>query len=95
MENQRRSGIIHQILPPRRFNPNIDGTCASDSFLQMCQTFIPLLSKTGRIVNVSSVGSSLKQYSKAIQQRFRSSKMTLEGLEGMMQEYQVLISRQA
>ena len=56
----------------------------------MCQTFIPLLAKDGRIVNVSSTGSSLGQYSKEIQQRFRSSKMTLDDLEGMMQEYQVV-----
>ena len=55
----------------------------------MCQTFIPLLAKDGRIVNVSSTGSSLGQYSKEIQQRFRNPKMTLEDLEGMMQQYQV------
>ncbi len=64
-------------------------TCVSDNFFQMCHTFIPILDKTGRIVNVSSTGSSLKQYSKEIQQRFRSSKMTLPDLESMMQEYQV------
>ncbi|KAL8950789.1 MAG: hypothetical protein Q9222_003196 [Ikaeria aurantiellina] len=58
--------------------------------LNMCQSFIPILSKTGRIVNVSSTGSSLSGYSKEIQDRFRSSKMTLQGLEKMMQEYQVV-----
>ena len=56
----------------------------------MCQIFQPLLSKSGRIVNVSSAGSSLGQYSEEIQQRFRSSKMTLRDLEDLMQEYQVL-----
>ena len=55
----------------------------------MCQAFIPMLSKRGRIVNISSVGSSLQQYSKNIQQRFRSSKMTLEDLEALLQEYEV------
>ena len=55
----------------------------------MCQTFLPLLRKSGRIVNVSSTGSSLSQYCKEIQQRFRSSKMTLDDLEELMQEYQV------
>lgn len=54
----------------------------------MCQSFMPLLSEGGRIVNVSSTASSLGNYSKAIQQRFRNPKMTLEDLEGMMQEYQ-------
>lgn len=48
-----------------------------------------MLSKNGRIVNVSSTGSSLNQYNKNIQQRFRSSKMTLDDLEELMQEYQV------
>ncbi|KAL8691803.1 MAG: hypothetical protein Q9218_003049 [Villophora microphyllina] len=55
---------------------------------QMCQTFIPLLSKDGRIVNVSSTGSSLGGYSKEIQDRFRNPKMTLPDLEQMMNEYQ-------
>ena len=57
---------------------------------QMCQIFKPLLSKSGRIVNVSSTGSSLGQYSEEIQQRFRSSNMTLQDLEDLMEEYQVL-----
>ncbi|KAI4192127.1 MAG: hypothetical protein LQ346_004473 [Caloplaca aetnensis] len=59
----------------------------------MCQTFIPLLSKDGRIVNVSSTGSSLSGYSKEIQDRFRSPKMTLDDLEQMMNEYQVIPPR--
>lgn len=54
----------------------------------MCQAFIPLMRKGGRIVNISSTGSSLDQYSGAIQQRFRSPKLSLEGLEIIMQEYQ-------
>ncbi|KAL8699826.1 MAG: hypothetical protein Q9224_001244 [Gallowayella concinna] len=56
--------------------------------LNMCQTFIPLLSKNGRIVNVSSTASSLSGYSKEIQERFRDPKMTLQDLEQMMNEYQ-------
>ena len=55
----------------------------------MCQIFKPLLNSSGRIVNVSSTGSSLGQYSDEIQQRFRSPKMTLKDLEDLMQEYQV------
>ena len=54
----------------------------------MCQTFIPLLREDGRIVNVSSTGSSLNQYSKDIQQRFRNPKMTLIDLENLLKEYQ-------
>ena len=56
---------------------------------QMCQKFIPILSKQGRIVNVSSTGSALGLYSKEVQQQFRHSKMTLDDLEGMMKNYQV------
>ncbi|CAO1597829.1 hypothetical protein XANCAGTX0491_001623 [Xanthoria calcicola] len=56
--------------------------------LNMCQTFIPLLKKNGRIVNVSSTGSSLAGYSNDIQQRFRNPKMTLPDLDQMMNEYQ-------
>ncbi|KAL8958383.1 MAG: hypothetical protein Q9193_004545 [Seirophora villosa] len=47
------------------------------------------MSKTGRVVNVSSTGSSLSGYSKEIQDRFRSPTMTLNDLEQMMTEYQV------
>ena len=67
-----------------------DSTTASAdaSFLQMCQTFMPLLRSDGRIVNVSSTASSLKNYSDSIKARFRSSSMTLEDLENMMIEYQ-------
>ncbi|KAL6715510.1 hypothetical protein ACLMJK_006471 [Lecanora helva] len=61
---------------------NVRGT------LLMCQTFIPLLRKTGRIVNVSSTASSLNNYDGEIRNRFRSSDMTFDGLEKLMQEYQ-------
>ena len=54
----------------------------------MCQTFIPLLRSNGRIVNVSSTGSSLSNYSESIQARFRSSKMTLDDLESLVNEFQ-------
>ncbi|KAL9114360.1 MAG: hypothetical protein Q9187_007496, partial [Circinaria calcarea] len=56
--------------------------------LHMCQAFIPLLKKNGRIVNVSSTGSSLNQYSDKIRQQFRNPKMTLSDLEGMVQNYE-------
>ncbi|KAM0797703.1 carbonyl reductase 1 [Usnea florida] len=58
------------------------------STLQMCQIFKPLLRDSGRIVNISSTGSSLDQYSEEIQQRFRSPKITLQDLEDLIQEYQ-------
>ena len=55
----------------------------------MCQTFVPLLKKDGRIVNLSSVASSLNPYSKEIQERFRSENMTLADLENLAKEYEV------
>lgn len=60
--------------------------------LQMCQTFSALLRPKGRIVNVSSAGSSLNNYSPELQSRFRNPKMTLPELEDMMQEYQAAVN---
>jgi len=56
--------------------------------LHMCQSFIPLLKRNGRIVNVSSTASSLGEYGEILQQRFRNPNMTLQDLEELMQEYQ-------
>jgi hypothetical protein len=50
---------------------------------------IPLLSKDGRIVNLSSVSSTLKPYHEQIRQRFRDPNMTLEDLEQLVQEFEV------
>lgn len=62
------------------------------TMLQMCRTFIPLLSKTGRIVNLSSVASSLKPYNESIQQRFRNPEATLEDLDKLTEEYLVSLA---
>lgn len=55
----------------------------------MCQTFLPLLSHQGRIVNLSSVGSTLKNYSSGIQQRFRDPHLTLPSLEQLVRGFEV------
>ena len=55
----------------------------------MCQTFIPLLSRNGRIVNMSSVASTLWPYEEHIRQRFRNPDMALANLEQLAQEYEV------
>lgn len=57
--------------------------------MQMCQTFAPSMSKTGRIVNLSSVGSLTKQYSEAMARRFRDPKATLDDLARIADEYEV------
>jgi carbonyl reductase 1 len=55
--------------------------------LQMCQTFIPLLSKNGRIVNMSSIASQLKAYSPEIQARFRDPHATVETLNDIAHDF--------
>lgn len=66
--------------------------------LNMCQTFLPLLSKSSsssnkkpRIVNVSSVGSSLHIYNPDIRARFRDSEMSLTDLEVLAHEYERVV----
>ena len=56
----------------------------------MCQAAIPKLREGGRIVNLSSVGCKLENYSKPIQDRFRKAYdgMTLNELEELVQEYE-------
>lgn len=49
---------------------------------------MPLLRSNGRIVNVSSTGSSLSNYSDSIKARFRSPKMSLDDLEKLINQYQ-------
>ena len=55
---------------------------------QMCQTFLPQLSNTGRIVSLSSVASNIDIYSEEVKKRFRTAK-TLEELEQIAQEFEV------
>lgn len=54
----------------------------------MCQVFIPVIRRTGRIVNVSSVASHLQPYSKKIQERFRTTR-SLQDLEELVADYEV------
>lgn len=54
----------------------------------MCQTFIPIMRSTGRIVNVSSVASVLDPYSNEIQERFRTAR-NLQNLEDLIADYEV------
>ena len=54
----------------------------------MCQTFLPQLSNTGRIVSLSSVASNIDIYSEEVKKRFRTAK-TLEELEQIAQEFEV------
>lgn len=55
--------------------------------LEMCQAFIPVMRRTGRIVNLSSVASYLDPYSKEIQERFRTAR-SLQDLEDLIADYE-------
>lgn len=57
---------------------------------QMCQTFLPQLSNTGRIVSLSSVASNINIYNEEIQNRFRSA-ATIADLEQIAQDFEVSI----
>lgn len=59
--------------------------------LHMCQAFIPFVRPDGgRIVNLSSVASNLKPFSKQVQNRFRSA-TTLDELESLIKDYEVAV----
>lgn len=67
------------------YSSNIDG--------QMCLSLLPLLTRSAssseapRIVNISSVASSLKAYSNTIQTRFRDANVTLSELSELQSTY--------
>lgn len=58
----------------------------------MCTSLLPFLRQSpigGRIVNLSSVASSLKMYSPAMRARFRNPDLTFPELEAILKEYEV------
>ncbi|KAK5954190.1 hypothetical protein OHC33_004763 [Knufia fluminis] len=55
--------------------------------LATCQAFVPHMAKDGRIVNLSSTGSSLNPYSEDKASTFRSIS-SLEDLDNFMHEYE-------
>jgi carbonyl reductase 1 len=57
--------------------------------LNMCATFLPIMKPGSRIVNLSSVASSLQSYNEELQARFGNSKMTIADLQILVEEYEV------
>ena len=55
----------------------------------MCQAFLPLLKKQGRIVNVASVAGHLRPHSKEIQAKFKEASKSLNNLDSMLKEFTV------
>lgn len=54
--------------------------------LKLCSLFLPNIRENGRIVNLSSTASSLKLYSKEIQNRFRSVS-SISQVDNLVDEY--------
>lgn len=61
--------------------------CNYDATLKMCTTFIPLMAKSGRIVNVSSMAGKLTRLSPELQERFRDPNLTLSGVGNLLHEF--------
>lgn len=57
--------------------------------LEVCMAFLPMMKPGSRIVNLSSVASSLRPYREDLQERFRNTEMTLADLQALVTEYEV------
>lgn len=71
----------------RTLDTNYRGT------LSVCRSFLPLMTpKTGRVVNLSSVGSSLDPFGKETATRYRTVS-SLSDLESFMREYEAAVEK--
>lgn len=59
----------------------------------MCEAFLPLMAKDGRVVNVSSVASSLGKYNKNLQSRFRDPNVTYQDMDQLAKEYVDIVAK--
>ncbi|KAF3385250.1 Carbonyl reductase [NADPH] 1 [Penicillium rolfsii] len=55
--------------------------------IQVCQAFIPIMRKGGRIVNVSSQSGQLKYFHRRLRARFLKADLTLDELDALVSEY--------
>ena len=55
----------------------------------MCRSFLPIMKGNGRIVNLSSLASSLQPYSEINRARFRDPRLSMSELEQMAAEFEV------
>lgn len=53
----------------------------------MCLTFLPLMARNGRIVNLSSDSGELQYYPETLANRFRDPKITVDQLNELAEEY--------
>jgi NAD(P)-dependent dehydrogenase (short-subunit alcohol dehydrogenase family) len=61
--------------------------------VQMCDNFIPLVKKGGRIVNVASVGGHLNGYSADAKKRITDAASSTSALKDLVSEYEVRNAR--
>jgi NAD(P)-dependent dehydrogenase (short-subunit alcohol dehydrogenase family) len=59
----------------------------------MCDNYIPLVKKGGRIVNVASVGGHLNGYSAEAKKRIQSGASSTSALKDLVSEYEVRNTR--
>ncbi|XP_036401233.1 carbonyl reductase [NADPH] 1 [Megalops cyprinoides] len=85
------AGIAFKVADTTPFGIQAEVTLKTNFFAtrDMCNEFIPIIKPVGRVVNVSSVMSSiaLKQCSPELQARFRSDDITEEELVGLMERF--------
>ena len=58
-----------------------------DGCRNMCLTFLPLMARNGRIVNLSSGSGELQYYPATLANRFRDPKITVDQLNELAEEY--------
>jgi carbonyl reductase 1 len=98
----RQSGIKLDVLINNagvnlddKFSPrNVSRTLEVNHYgtITMCQAFLDVLKKNGRIVNLSSVASNLKPFSAELQKRFRRISSIVE-LSDLMDEYEEAVKK--
>lgn len=57
----------------------------------MCDAFLPLLKKGGRVVNVASVAGHLNGYSDSAKNKLRDASTSLSNLDSVLREYEGLL----
>ncbi|KAG9348793.1 hypothetical protein JZ751_029110 [Albula glossodonta] len=85
------AGIAFKMADTTAFGIQAEVTLKTNFFAtrDMCNEFLPIIKAGGRVVNVSSVMSSiaLKRCSQELQAKFRSDDITEEELVGLMERF--------
>ena len=57
----------------------------------MCDAFLPLITKGGRVVNVASVAGHLNGYSSSAKNKMQDAATSLSKLDALLEEYESLL----